>query len=229
MAINLNDPRNATARGFGRMWTPATNNDPRTDMVSLSVVIAGPDPVFVGGMHPALHDLAQLLIEETARRGYVFDVSPQQDWGFAWRAIRDSNPPVASNHSSGCALDINSVFNYLGRTDGGDVPAWMVKLWNSYGWRWGGDYTGREDPMHWEFMGTIADAKRMTAKARKELEDVALTTEQKAALQFVIGERLFLAGKPEPKAKGPRRQGWRHAQEQKALADAIASAAETKP
>lgn len=50
-----------------------------------------------------------------------------------------------------------------------NVPAWMVKLWNHYGFAWGGHYRGTPDPMHFEFMGTPTDADEMTEKAIREL------------------------------------------------------------
>lgn len=212
--VNLNDPRSATERGWGRMWTP--NTAPRRDMVPL--VVEGVP--FVGGVHPELHELLAVLWSEALDRGYKLREKPLQTWGFAWRPIRGTEVysggavvgGVPTNHSAGTAVDANSAVNYLGRTDGGDVPKWLVDLFNDYGFRWGGDYTGRQDPMHFEFMGTTADAKRLTEKARKELVDMALTDDQKDALQFVIGERLQLADKPEPAEPGPRRQGWRFAE-----------------
>jgi hypothetical protein len=209
--MNLNDPRSATQRGFGPMWSP--NTAPRNDMVPLAV--GGIDKirtkVFIGGVHPALRHLMQLVVDEALRRGYK--LTPEE-YGFAWRAVRDSNPPRPSNHSSGCAIDINSAHNYLGRSDGGDVPKWMVELFNTYGFRWGGDYSDRKDPMHWEFMGDRDDARRLTDKAKRDLtegDDVALNENQKDALEFAEGVMRFAAGEPEPKDPGPRRRGYRWA------------------
>jgi hypothetical protein len=48
-----------------------------------------------------------------------------------------------------------------------DMPAWMPDLWNAYGFRWGGDYINRPDAMHYEFMGSVADAARLTQVARQ--------------------------------------------------------------
>lgn len=181
--VNLNDPRSATQRGFGRLWSPS--GERRTDMVTLRV-----DGVeFVGGVHPALHGLLELVLAECVRRGYKLKTSPTQNWGFAWRAIRgteDWDNPVPTNHSAGTAIDINSATNWLGRTDGGDIPRRMADLFNEYGFRWGGDYSGREDPMHFEFMGTRDDARRLTKKARRELQEDEMTEAQKAELKELI-------------------------------------------
>jgi hypothetical protein len=47
-----------------------------------------------------------------------------------------------------------------------DMPAWMPDLWNAYGFKWGGDYRTRPDAMHYEFIGSVADAARLTQVAR---------------------------------------------------------------
>jgi hypothetical protein len=54
------------------------------------------------------------------------------------------------------------------------MPTWMPLLWNRYGFAWGGNYnddgrSGKADSMHYEFMGTPADADAMTALALYEL------------------------------------------------------------
>jgi hypothetical protein len=48
-----------------------------------------------------------------------------------------------------------------------NMPSWMPDLWNAYGFRWGGDYITRPDAMHYEYMGSVADAIRHTALARQ--------------------------------------------------------------
>jgi hypothetical protein len=137
---------------------------------------------FVGGVHPKLHDLFEILWTEAVSRGYELRSNPTQTWGFAWRAIRGSTS-VPTNHSSGTATDANSAFNWLGRADGGDVPGWLVEMFNRYGFRWGGDYSGRKDPMHWEFMGAVEDARTLTERARAEFGEDDLTPEEKATLK----------------------------------------------
>jgi peptidoglycan hydrolase-like protein with peptidoglycan-binding domain len=46
-----------------------------------------------------------------------------------------------------------------------DMPSWMPALWKSKNFRWGGDYPRRKDTMHYEFMGSPADAARLAAEA----------------------------------------------------------------
>jgi hypothetical protein len=114
--------------------------------------------------------LVGLLFAETERRGYL--LRPGQCWGYACRAI--AGTAVASNHSWGLAVDINSLANPYQFPRRTDQPTWMPLLWNRYGFAWGGNYNdngrlGKADSMHYEFMGTPADADQMTALALYEL------------------------------------------------------------
>jgi peptidoglycan hydrolase-like protein with peptidoglycan-binding domain len=45
-----------------------------------------------------------------------------------------------------------------------DMPGWMPELWKGHSFRWGGDYSRRKDAMHYEFMGTPADAAALIAQ-----------------------------------------------------------------
>jgi peptidoglycan hydrolase-like protein with peptidoglycan-binding domain len=50
-----------------------------------------------------------------------------------------------------------------------NLPRNAGTIAKKYGFLWGGDYTGsRKDPMHFEFMGTPADAKRLTKALKKK-------------------------------------------------------------
>lgn len=53
-----------------------------------------------------------------------------------------------SLHSWGLAIDINAAWNRLG-TDGTMSPA-LVKCFTDAGLEWGGHWTGRKDPMHFQ-------------------------------------------------------------------------------
>jgi hypothetical protein len=178
MAVDLNDPRRADARGWGPMWSATGAR--RTDMVPL--VVDGVE--FVGGVHPKLHDLLEIILVSAVAEGYQLKRDPTQTWGFAWRPIRGTENyanPIPTNHSSGTAIDVNSAFNYLGRADGGDIPNWLVGRFNRYGFRWGGDYVSRPDPMHFEQMAHINEIDRLTALAEEEL--MGLTPEEKQMLK----------------------------------------------
>lgn len=54
-----------------------------------------------------------------------------------------------SNHAFGAAIDINAEEN--GFNVEGNIPIPMIAAFKAEGARWGGDYRGRTDPMHFEF------------------------------------------------------------------------------
>ena len=135
----------------------------------LAVVVAPRSRVGVS-VHRRIARLVGLLFAETERRGYL--LRPGQCWGYACRAI--AGTAVASNHSWGLAVDINSLANPYQFPRRTDQPTWMPLLWNRYGFAWGGNYNdngrlGKADSMHYEFMGTPTDADQMTALALYEL------------------------------------------------------------
>lgn len=55
-----------------------------------------------------------------------------------------------SNHAYGAAIDLNAEQNGF-NTGHGNMPLPVVAAFKSEGARWGGDYKGRTDPMHFEF------------------------------------------------------------------------------
>ena len=64
------------------------------------------------------------------------------------RFIRGSSSKW-SNHAYGAAIDINAEQN--GFNMEGNIPPVMIAAFKAEGARWGGDYRGRTDPMHFEF------------------------------------------------------------------------------
>lgn len=66
---------------------------------------------------------------------------------FNYRLIRGSGN--LSNHSFGIAIDINVTGNELGKTKG-DMPKFAIAAFKRQGFKWGGDYSGRKDWMHFE-------------------------------------------------------------------------------
>jgi hypothetical protein len=73
------------------------------------------------------------------------------DWGYCFRNVRGSIDKL-SNHSSGTAIDLNATKHPLGKV--GTFPPEKVPmiraLAKKYGLKWGGDYKGRADEMHFE-------------------------------------------------------------------------------
>ncbi|HEV8420610.1 MAG TPA: M15 family metallopeptidase [Actinomycetota bacterium] len=170
-----------------RGWGPGWPNCQRDQIVLLDVDgvlfrehrIVDLKPVqeadFPGGIRREIAELVERLCLETIRRGYR--LVDGWCWGFACRPIKGTTS-TPSNHSWGLAVDINAPRNPYGSRLITDMPAWMPKLWATYGFRWGGSYSGNKDAMHYEFMGTPADAHRHTDRARAadlgEEEDLAL-------------------------------------------------------
>ena len=87
------------------------------------------------------------------------------DWAYAYRMVR-GNPTKLSCHSSGTAIDLNATKHPLGKV--GTFPAEKVPmiraLSKKYGLKWGGDYKGRADEMHWEVEVSPAKAKELITK-----------------------------------------------------------------
>lgn len=140
----------ASTRGWGPGWPHCQPSKMRT--------LARADGLRLP-VRSEILPLVAWLIDTTEKRGY--DVKPGQTWGFSCRAIR-GYPHDPSNHSWGLAVDINAPSNPMGNPLRTDMPAWMPELWEAHMFRWGGRYRGRKDSMHYEFMGTPADAARIT-------------------------------------------------------------------
>lgn len=63
------------------------------------------------------------------------------------RKIANSNR--WSNHAFGAAWDVDAEHNGF-NTGRGTIPQFVIDAAYAQGFRWGGDYTGRTDPMHFE-------------------------------------------------------------------------------
>jgi hypothetical protein len=87
------------------------------------------------------------------------------DWGYAYRNVRGSTDRL-SCHSSGTAIDLNATKHALGKV--GTFPAEKVPmiraLAKKYGLKWGGDYKGRIDEMHFEVEIAPAKAEALITK-----------------------------------------------------------------
>ena len=89
------------------------------------------------------------------------------DWGYAYRPIRGYESGL-SNHSSGTAEDLNATDHPLGAEHTfkpAEVEAIRRRLRIYDGCiRWGGDYSGRKDAMHFELNRPLADCERVARK-----------------------------------------------------------------
>jgi uncharacterized protein YoxC len=90
------------------------------------------------------------------------------DWGYADRNVRGSES--ISNHASATAVDMNATRHVLG-AQGTFTPAQTTQIHNILGEvdnvvRWGGDYTGRRDEMHFEIVGSQEEVAAVAARLR---------------------------------------------------------------
>src|SRR5688500_1265797 len=90
-------------------------------------------------------------------------------WGYAERTIRGSSTTL-SNHASGTAIDLNAPRHPLGVR--GTFSAAQVRTihdivaFTGGAVRWGGDYTGRPDDMHFEINTGAAGVKAAADRIR---------------------------------------------------------------
>jgi hypothetical protein len=60
-----------------------------------------------------------------------------------------------SNHAFGAAIDLDAEHNGF-NTGHGSMPQPVIDAFKRQGARWGGDYRGRTDPMHFEFCQSVS-------------------------------------------------------------------------
>ena len=125
-------------------------------------------------------------------------------WGYAYRTIRGYTTTL-SNHASGTAIDINAPLHPLGKegTVRPDKVAAVRAKAAELGLRWGGDYRGRKDEMHFEVNfppppEVVAYSEKRSqgiAAAAPEVAELAIATAKGAARQVVGGGRKELKRK----------------------------------
>jgi hypothetical protein len=94
-----------------------------------------------------LAPLVKRLGDETIRRGY--DLRRGVCGGYNVRPIRGTTNRWSA-HAFGAAVDLNWDRNPMATTLVTDMPPWMIDLWESHGFLWGGRYRTRKDAMHYE-------------------------------------------------------------------------------
>ena len=112
------------------------------------------------------------------------------DWGYAYRPVRGYSTTL-SNHSSGTAADANATRHPLGKrgtwTDRQAARIRTRLAWRLYRKviRWGGDYHGRPDEMHFEIDAPLAKCERVAKrllKTRRGKQIAAANPGQKAVI-----------------------------------------------
>ena len=160
--------------------------------------------VFTYGTHPRLTPFpwitgrvrkgdAYTVLNELCRRfnNEVEKINPAHSWGWAYRPVRGAS--VVSEHAAGTAIDLNAPKHPLGRQ--GTFTRSQVNKINQIlrdldgAVRWGGNYAGRKDEMHFELQGGV---KKLAAVAKKI----------KGSSTGTAGTSKPSASKPKPKPVG---------------------------
>lgn len=143
----------ANLRGWGPGWPVDRSADQRWVTARRSGVRFQ--------VHHVIAPIVQFLIDEVERRDYLLHVEGDvpDDWGFNSRPIRGTTTP--SSHSWGLAIDIDATKFPMGQSRN-RPPQWIVDLFEAYGFEWGGRWR-RPDPMHFEFAGSITEARHIVA------------------------------------------------------------------
>jgi hypothetical protein len=170
----------ASSRGWGPGWPNA-----RTDHIVTAVCGANRIKLPV---RSEVAVLVQQLVKDLERQHGPFH--PGQCWGFANRAIRGTRIP--SNHSWGLAIDLDAPSNPMTTNPAArhTIGSYASRVAASYGFRWGGDYVGRKDYMHFEFMGTPASAAALARPVRPALPSGGLRLGSSGELVSWLQRRL---------------------------------------
>jgi len=151
--------------------------------------------------------LFDLMVQDLDQPG------PADEWGYAERPIRGTTDTV-SNHASGTAIDLNATRWPLGSQPGVNLSGRQIATVRDIVAitggvvRWGGDYQGRKDPMHFEIADnrTEAECARALAALRAhfgrpdaEEDDVTFTDQDRQMLAIVYDELT----KRLPNRRGP--------------------------
>lgn len=119
---------------------------------------------------------AHTILNELGRRfnAEVEAIRKDWSWGYAYRNVRGAS--VHSEHSAGTAVDFNAPAHGLGLSgtfSGAQVRAIRRILADLDGAvRWGGDYAGRKDEMHFELQGGTAKLAKVAAKIKGGVKPV---------------------------------------------------------
>ncbi|MEU1428657.1 peptidoglycan-binding protein [Nocardia sp. NPDC005746] len=162
MPIDLTDYAHTAAdRGWGSGWPNCVAGS------DLATVVSARSGTSLA-VRKALAVLVDTLVDWTERpEGGNYRLKPEQCGGFNCRPI--DNTSVASNHSWAIAVDLNWKDNPFSFDPQHTVTDLVATVWKWYGFAWGGNYHGKKDWMHFEFMGTPADAAERTQAALVDL------------------------------------------------------------
>lgn len=117
------------------------------------------------------------------------------DWGYAERPIRGG--VELSNHASGTAIDLNATSHVLGTQPSSsfskqEIDAIHAIIGRTQGCvRWGGDYTGRKDGMHFEIVASEPRCSSVLNILNSQTDWIDMATKQE--VQEASEEGFFRA------------------------------------
>lgn len=153
-------------------WPVVPNTDAGRRRLADLVLPGGPMDHTVRVLAGDVATIARWHVAEYHRR--VEPIKPAGCWGWNVRKIGDG--PDWSNHAAACAWDLNAPDNPDGAPPTKVMTARQIAACHalereSMGvLRWGGDWSD-PDPMHWEIVGTPAQAAALAKKIRNEEDD----------------------------------------------------------
>lgn len=105
-------------------------------------------------IEPALDLVFKEIWDKCGHDQVVVDKTGASDFGGCFNIRRIAGSDNWSNHSWACAIDLSPATNGF-HAGHGTIANIAVDAFKRQGARWGGDYHGRTDPMHFEFVSPI--------------------------------------------------------------------------
>lgn len=127
-------------------------------------------------VHKSVAFIFLCFLNDIISRGYTINRGGiPDDWGWVVRKITGGSS--YSLHSWGVAVDINALTNPYARKLITDMPPWVLEVAKRYRLRWGGTYSGTKDAMHFEWIGTRAEADKFTEELVRDINSLPTTQE----------------------------------------------------
>lgn len=101
---------------------------------------------------PAFKAAFDEIWEKCGRDQAQVDKTGASDYGGCFNIRRIAGSNSWSNHSWACAIDLSPRMNGFNMKT--TLSKIVIDAFKRQGARWGGDYKGRKDPMHFEFVTT---------------------------------------------------------------------------
>lgn len=141
-----------------------------SDFGGISPLVVAGEPFSPGVRNGDVHRVLAYVAEQMHRRVEPVvrsDWHQADDWGYNYRANRN-NPASLSCHSSGTAIDYNATRHPNGRAGTfsaaqvAEIRRILAEVGNVV--RWGGDFSGTKDEMHFEIRGTASQVAAVAAR-----------------------------------------------------------------